>query len=43
MALVSRVTWGCEPDAVSMLHAVRYVKAAGGIGPMLDHLNTPTT
>ena len=36
MALVSRVTWGCEPDAVSMLHAVRYVKAAGGIGPMLD-------
>ena len=22
---------GCEPDAVSMLHAVRYVKAAGGL------------
>ncbi|MET4430244.1 flavin monoamine oxidase family protein [Mycolicibacterium sp. 624] len=36
MAVMSRVTWGCEPDQVSMLHAVRYVKAAGGIGPMLD-------
>lgn len=36
MAIMSRVTWGCEPDAVSMLHAVRYVKAAGGIGRMLD-------
>lgn len=36
MAIMSRVTWGCEPDEVSMLHAVRYVKAAGGIGPMLD-------
>jgi monoamine oxidase len=36
MAIMSRVTWGCEPSAVSMLHAVRYVKAAGGIGRMLD-------
>lgn len=36
MAIMSRVTWGCEPAAVSMLHAVRYVKAAGGIGRMLD-------
>jgi monoamine oxidase len=36
MAIMSRVTWGCEPDVVSMLHAVRYVKAAGGIGRMLD-------
>ncbi|HZA10674.1 flavin monoamine oxidase family protein [Mycobacterium sp.] len=36
MAIVSRVTWGCEPDAVSMLHAVRYVKAAGGLDRMLD-------
>ncbi|KUI24806.1 monooxygenase [Mycobacterium sp. IS-1742] len=36
MAIMSRVTWGCEPDAVSMLHAARYVKAAGGIGCMLD-------
>ncbi|KUI34605.1 flavin monoamine oxidase family protein [Mycobacterium sp. GA-2829] len=36
MAIMSRVTWGCEPGAVSMLHAARYVKAAGGIGCMLD-------
>ncbi|TPG32816.1 flavin monoamine oxidase family protein [Mycolicibacterium hodleri] len=36
MAIMARVTWGCEPDEVSMLHAVRYVKAAGGLGPMLD-------
>jgi monoamine oxidase len=36
MAIMARVTWGCEPDAVSMLHAVRYVKAAGGLDRMLD-------
>jgi monoamine oxidase len=36
MAIMARVTWGCEPDAVSMLHAVRYVKAGGGLGRMLD-------
>lgn len=36
MAIVARVTWGCEPDEVSMLHTVRYVKAAGGLGRMLD-------
>lgn len=36
MAIMSRVTWGCEPGAVSLLHAARYVKAAGGIGCMLD-------
>jgi monoamine oxidase len=36
MAIASRVTWGCEPDEVSMLHAVRYLKAAGGMDRMLD-------
>ena len=36
MAIMSRVTWGAEPDAVSMLHAVRYVKSAGGLNHMLD-------
>lgn len=36
MAIMARVTWGCEPEDVSMLHAVRYVKAAGGLGRMLD-------
>ncbi|MEZ0341134.1 flavin monoamine oxidase family protein [Mycobacterium sp. pV006] len=36
MAIMSRVTWGAEPEEVSLLHAVRYVKAAGGLGRMLD-------
>jgi monoamine oxidase len=36
MAIMSRGTWGCEPNEVSLLHAVRYIKAAGGIGRMLD-------
>ena len=36
MAIMSRVTWGAEPDDVSMLHAVRYVKTSGGLNRMLD-------
>lgn len=36
LAIMARVTWGAEPDDVSMLHAVRYVKAAGGLDRMLD-------
>lgn len=36
MAIMARVTWGAEPDDVSMLHALRYVKAAGGLDRMLD-------
>ena len=36
LAIMSRVTWGCEPDDVSMLHAARYVRAAGGLDPLLD-------
>jgi monoamine oxidase len=36
LAIMARVTWGCEPDDVSMLHAARYVKAAGGLDRMLD-------
>ncbi|MDT5013829.1 MAG: monoamine oxidase [Mycobacterium sp.] len=36
MALVSRVSWGCEPSEISLLHTVRYVKAAGGLDRMLD-------
>lgn len=31
MAIMAWVTWGCEPDEVSMLHAARYVSAAGGL------------
>jgi monoamine oxidase len=33
---MARVTWGCEPDDVSMLHAARYVRAAGGLDRLLD-------
>jgi monoamine oxidase len=36
MAIMSRVTWGAEPEEVSMLHAVRYVKTSGGLDSMLD-------
>lgn len=39
MAIMSRVTWGCEPDDVSMLHATRYVRAAGGLNRLLDTEN----
>lgn len=36
MSIMARVTWGAEPDEVSMLHAVRYVKTSGGLDRMLD-------
>jgi monoamine oxidase len=36
MAIMARVTWGCEPDEVSMLHATRYLHAAGGLDRLLD-------
>lgn len=36
MAIMSRVTWGAEPDDVSLLQAARYVRAAGGLDRMLD-------
>src|SRR6202012_3376457 len=36
MAIMARVTWGCEPDDVSMLHAARYAHAAGGLDRLLD-------
>ncbi|MGO8770110.1 MAG: flavin monoamine oxidase family protein [Mycobacterium sp.] len=36
LAIVARVTWGCEPDEVSMLHATRYTHAAGGLDRLLD-------
>jgi monoamine oxidase len=39
LAIMARVTWGCEPDDVSMLHAARYVRAAGGLDRMLDVKN----
>lgn len=36
LAIMARVTWGCEPDDVSMLHAARYLRAAGGLDRLLD-------
>ncbi|WP_293307445.1 flavin monoamine oxidase family protein [Mycolicibacterium sp.] len=36
MAIMAKVTWGAEPDEVSMLHALRYVKTSGGLDRMLD-------
>jgi monoamine oxidase len=36
MTIMTRVTWGCELDDVSMLHAARYLRAAGGMDRMLD-------
>ncbi|MFK0251702.1 flavin monoamine oxidase family protein [Amycolatopsis azurea] len=36
MTIVSKVQWGCSPGDVSLLHAVRYIRAAGGVDHMLD-------
>ena len=36
MRIMTRVSWGAEPDELSMLHTARYVKAAGGLDRMLD-------
>ncbi|MBD0692076.1 flavin monoamine oxidase family protein [Streptomyces sp. CBMA123] len=36
MTVVSKVQWGCAPGDVSLLHALRYIRAAGGIDHMLD-------
>jgi monoamine oxidase len=39
MTIMTRVTWGCELDDVSMLNAARYLRAAGGMDRMLDVKN----
>jgi monoamine oxidase len=36
MTVVSKVQWGCTPGDVSLLHALRYIRAAGGVDHMLD-------
>ncbi|WP_409182393.1 flavin monoamine oxidase family protein [Amycolatopsis sp. VS8301801F10] len=36
MTIVSKVQWGCSPGDVSLLHALRYIRAAGGVDHMLD-------
>ncbi|MGW7534062.1 flavin monoamine oxidase family protein [Amycolatopsis sp. NPDC054798] len=36
MTIVSKVQWGCSPGDVSLLHTLRYIRAAGGVDHMLD-------
>jgi monoamine oxidase len=36
LAVVTRVSWGCEPGELSMLHALHYVNQAGGLDALLD-------
>ncbi|MFI5830033.1 flavin monoamine oxidase family protein [Streptomyces sp. NPDC051578] len=36
MTIVSKVQWGCTPGDVSLLHVLRYIRAAGGLNHMLD-------
>ncbi|MFJ9197013.1 flavin monoamine oxidase family protein [Streptomyces flaveolus] len=36
MTIVSKVQWGCSPGDVSLLHVLRYIRAAGGLLHMLD-------
>ncbi|MGW4393718.1 flavin monoamine oxidase family protein [Amycolatopsis nivea] len=36
MTILSKVQWGCSPGDVSLLHALRYISAAGGVSHMLD-------
>ncbi|WKG05498.1 flavin monoamine oxidase family protein [Mycolicibacterium sp. HK-90] len=35
MAIVTKVQWGCSPADVSLLHALRYIQAVGGLDHML--------
>ncbi|OJV74436.1 MAG: monooxygenase [Microbacterium sp. 71-36] len=36
IAIAARTTWGCEPDEISLLHALHYIHQAGGLSSMLD-------
>ncbi|TCJ28353.1 flavin monoamine oxidase family protein [Nocardioides jejuensis] len=38
-AIASRATWGCEPDELSLLHALHYIAMAGGLDLLLDTKN----
>ncbi|MFC9787019.1 flavin monoamine oxidase family protein [Rhodococcus sp. NPDC127528] len=35
-AIVAKTTWGCEPDEISMLYALDYIRGCGGLDRMLD-------
>jgi monoamine oxidase len=36
MTVISKVQWGCSPGDVSLLHVLRYIRAAGGVDHMCD-------
>ncbi|MDR6507626.1 flavin monoamine oxidase family protein [Arthrobacter oryzae] len=36
MTLISKVQWGASPGDVSLLHALRYIRAVGDLNHMLD-------
>lgn len=36
IAIATRTTWGCEPEELSLLHALHYIHQAGGMSSMLD-------
>ena len=36
MRVAGRTIWGCEPEEISLLHALFYLRAAGGLDVLLD-------
>ena len=36
MRVAGRTIWGCEPEEISLLHALFYLRAAGGLDALLD-------
>ncbi|HEV2076155.1 MAG TPA: FAD-dependent oxidoreductase, partial [Thermoleophilaceae bacterium] len=36
MRIATPTVWGCEPGELSLLHALHYVHAAGGLDPLLE-------
>ncbi len=36
MRVAGRTIWGCEPEDISLLHALFYLRAAGGLDVLLD-------
>ena len=36
MRIAARTVWGAEPEEMSLLHALFYMRSAGGLDPLLD-------
>ena len=36
MRIAGRTIWGAEPEEMSLLHALLYIRGAGGLDPLLD-------